>query len=98
MIKGVSRQILEVTNTGNPYFERAFFVVKPSFADHPADHLKREAWRVLRMQNGYSGLRRAQRRHRFRARWWRRCGQAALLLLGGMLGILVERIVFSLMS
>lgn len=90
MIKGVSRQILEVTNTGNPYFERAFFVVKPSFADHPADHLKREAWRVLRMQNGYSGLR--------RARWWRRCGQAALLLLGGMLGILIERIVFSLMS
>ena len=29
MIKGVSKQILEVTNTDNPYFEKIIFFVKP---------------------------------------------------------------------
>ena len=88
MMKGVSRQILEVTHTGNPCFERAFLVVSPSFADQPDDALRAEAQRVLRTQNGYSGLRRARR--------LRRCGQAALLLLGGMLGLILEKIVLTL--
>lgn len=88
MIKGVSRQILEITDTGNPYFERAFLVVSPPFTDRPDDSLQREALRVLQSQKGYSGLRRARR--------WRRCGQAALLLLGGMLGVVVERVMLTL--
>ena len=29
MIKGVSKQILEVTNTDNPYFDKIIFFVKP---------------------------------------------------------------------
>lgn len=30
MIKGVNRQIIEVMDTGNPYFERALLVVRPA--------------------------------------------------------------------
>ena len=30
MIKGVSKQVLEVTNPENPYFEKIVFFVKPS--------------------------------------------------------------------
>ncbi|MBR2406865.1 MAG: hypothetical protein IKB04_07515 [Clostridia bacterium] len=89
MIKGVSRQILEVTHTGNPCFERAFLVVSPSFADRPPERLQHEAQRVLQAQKGYSGL--------LRARRWRRCKLIALVLLSGMLGVIVERILLTLL-
>ncbi len=32
MVKGINRQVLEIRETGSPYFERAFFFVKPEFA------------------------------------------------------------------
>ena len=31
MIKGVNRQMIEVTQTDSPFYERALFVVKPEF-------------------------------------------------------------------
>ena len=89
MIKGVSRQILEITHTGNPYFERAFLVVNPSFTDRPDDKLQQEAQRVLRAQSGYSGLRRARRQRRF--------AHLVLLVLGGMLGIILEKLMLTLL-
>lgn len=85
MTKGISRQIVEITNTGNPFFERALLVVRPSHTDQPAATLRKEAERVLNDQNGYSGLRRAQRRHRIRQLLW--------LLLGAALALAVETIV-----
>ena len=32
MVKGVNRQVLEIRDPGSPYFERAFFFVKPEYA------------------------------------------------------------------
>ena len=32
MIKGVNKQVLEVTNTENPYFEKIIFFVKPEYS------------------------------------------------------------------
>ena len=32
MIKGIHRQMIEVTHTGSPYFERAFLVVRGDMA------------------------------------------------------------------
>lgn len=90
MIKGTSRQILEITNTGNPYFERALLVVKPLFADQPAENLQREAQRTLATHRGYTGLRRA---HRLR-RW----GRVALLAAGGALALLAEKIMLTLVG
>ena len=43
MIKGVNRQVLEVTNTENPYFERILFVVKAEYKNENIDFLKSEA-------------------------------------------------------
>ncbi len=90
MIKGVSRQIVEVTGTGSPYFERAFLVVRPACTDEPEELLHDEAQRMLRSQEGYTGLRRARRRRRLR--------QFLLLLLGGALGLMIEKMMLTLLA
>lgn len=43
MIKGVSKQILEVTNTENPYFEKIIFFVKPEHQTTDRKKLQKEA-------------------------------------------------------
>lgn len=43
MIKGVSKQILEVTNTDNPYFEKIIFFVKPEHQSTDRKKLQKEA-------------------------------------------------------
>ena len=43
MIKGVNRQVLEITNTENPYFERIIFFVKPEYGNEDRAKLKKEA-------------------------------------------------------
>ena len=40
MIKGINRQVIEVTETGNPYFERALLVVRPSYRDDDESRLR----------------------------------------------------------
>ncbi len=87
MIKGVSRQIVEVTGTGSPYFERAFLVVRAECTDESEELLHDEANRVVRSQAGYTGLRRARRRLRLRRMF--------LLLSGGVLGIVIEKAVLT---
>ena len=64
MLKSTSRQILEVTHTNNPYFERAFFVVRHNCADQPDLDLDGEAQQVLHGHTPYSGLRRSRLRNR----------------------------------
>lgn len=63
MIKGINRQIIEVTETGNEYFERALLVVRPGFSDASPGRLHDEAQRFVRQAGGYSGLRLNRRRH-----------------------------------
>lgn len=43
MIKGVNKQILEVTNTENPYFEKIIFFVKPEYKNADRKKLQKEA-------------------------------------------------------
>lgn len=43
MIKGVNKQILEVTNTENPYFEKIIFFVKPEYKTADRKKLQKEA-------------------------------------------------------
>ena len=43
MIKGVSKQILEVTNTDNPYFDKIIFFVKPEHQSTDRKKLQKEA-------------------------------------------------------
>ena len=86
MIKGVNRQIIEVCDTGNRYFERAWLVVRPDCANTDSSRLHEEAQKIVRTAESYSGLRINQRR-----RWVRR----VLLALsaggaGTLLGLLLS--------
>lgn len=58
MIRGVSRQIIEVQETGSPYYESAYLVVKPEFASAERAVLEREAKKVLRDMDAPSSLKR----------------------------------------
>lgn len=67
MIKGVNRQMIEVTHTGSPYFERAFLVVRADGGELPeADRLHRLAEKVVQQAETYAGLRRQRQRLRIR--------------------------------
>ena len=61
MIRGVSRQIIEVQDTGNAYYERAYLVVKPEYSSVERQLLEREARRVLKTMGAPSGMKRAKR-------------------------------------
>lgn len=46
MIKGVNKQILEVTNPESPYFEKIIFFVKPQSQKLSEQSLKKEAEKI----------------------------------------------------
>lgn len=88
MIKGVNRQVIEVCDTGNRYFERAWLVIRADCTDADSDQLHEEAKKLVSAAGCYSGLRLNQRR-----RWTRRI----LLTLsaggvGTLLGLLLSGI------
>ena len=56
MIKGISRQIIEVQETGSIYYERAYFVVKPEYDSAQRQALEKEALKVLRQIDAPSGI------------------------------------------
>ncbi len=47
MVKGVNRQIIEINDTGNRYFERVLLFVSPDKSDMPTERLKKEAKSLL---------------------------------------------------
>ena len=81
MIKGVNRQMIEMTHTGSPYFERAFLVVRDG-GGPSTDQLHRLAEKVVQQADTYAGLR-LQRRWR-----WRQRVVYGLLCAGGGAGLL----------
>ncbi len=48
MIKGISHQVIEITDTQNKYYERALLVLKPEYASISAQVLEKEAQKLLR--------------------------------------------------
>ncbi|MBP3388534.1 MAG: hypothetical protein J6K98_01515 [Clostridia bacterium] len=62
MLKGISRQIVEITDTGSPYFERAWLVVRPDCAEPGGEILQQEGRRMLRHAAPHTGLRMARQR------------------------------------
>lgn len=47
MIKGINRTIIEVTDTGNVYYERALLVLRPEYANVQRGLLEKEAKKML---------------------------------------------------
>lgn len=48
MIKGVNRQVLEIHDTGNDYFEKALFFVKPEYSTINERKLHEQALQSLK--------------------------------------------------
>ena len=59
MIKGVNRQIIEVTDTGSVYYERALLVVRPEYTSAQRTALEREAKRMLKGMKAPSSIKRS---------------------------------------
>ncbi len=83
MIKGINRQIVEVTDTKNPYFERMFLVVRHQCTDYPTTLLDKEANKLFSSQKAYSGLKKARRRY------W--TSQLIFLFFGGIIGAVLTQ-------
>ena len=89
MIKGVNRQMIEVTHTGSPYFERAYLVVRAGSSQTPEETLQRLAGKVVQQADSYAGLRRQHRRLWLRPTLWPLLSAgvgAAIALLPRLLG------------
>lgn len=66
MLRGINRQIIEVNETGHPYFERAFLIVRPDCEEtEEGDGLRREAGHFVASAGAYHGLKLQRRKHRF---------------------------------
>lgn len=74
MIKGVNRQVVEVTETGCDYFERVLFFIKPEFSAISEGELRTRAASIAQSV----GLPPAARVRRSRLRAFLRLTAAAL--------------------
>jgi hypothetical protein len=61
MIRGVSRQIIEVQETGSAYYEKAYLIVNPEFSGAERQLLEREARKVIKSMGAPSGMKKARR-------------------------------------
>ncbi len=62
MVKGINRQVLEIRETGSPYFERAFFFVSPDFAQTDEKKLRAAAETALHAADRVPKTRHKKRR------------------------------------
>lgn len=88
MIKGVNRQIIEVCDCSNIYFEKVLLFVRPQLEQKEQAVLEKEANRLVEgfgrppKAIGFSGRRRKQRRNAFiRSVVWCGVGAAICALL-----------------
>lgn len=58
MIKGINRQMIEVSQTGSMYYEKALLIVKPEFASAQQQILEREALKLLKSMDAPSAFKR----------------------------------------
>jgi len=82
MIRGVNKQVVDVTEPDSAYFERVLFFVKPEFSGLGEGALRSKAEALLRT---LAGGRVAAARKPRRARWKGAAGLALAALLGAAL-------------
>lgn len=86
MIKGINRQVIEINETGSIYYERAWLIVKPAYAQMHSSILEKEARSILKDIDAPSSMK-AKRNRGF---WIVRMGisaamGAAICFLGQMI-------------
>lgn len=75
MIKGVNKSVIEISETGNKYYEKAILFIKPEYSDLQKDLLEKEAKRILRNMDVPSTI----KQHNKVIYWGIRLGISALL-------------------
>lgn len=74
MVKGVSKTVIVVNNTGNKYFEKIVFYVTPEYGNMSASHLISAASRFISAydlsENTKTGLRRRHKKRKIRRAVW----------------------------
>ena len=88
MIKGINRQVIEVLDTGNIYYERALLVVRPEFATAQREVLEKEARHMLGKMRAPSAIKKKESVSLLVCQAWacrlrRRGGCAAAVFLFG---------------
>ena len=72
MVKGVSKTVIVVNNTGSKYFEKIVFYVTPEYGNLSTSHLNSAASRFISAydfsENGKNGLRHYHKKRKIR-RW-----------------------------
>lgn len=63
MVKGIHRQVLEIKETDSKYFERAFFFVRPEYADSNAQKLHYAAEEALKQTTEVPKAKRKKKKH-----------------------------------
>ena len=81
MIKGINRQVIEVLDAGNIYYERALLVVRPEFAAAQREVLEKEARHMLGKMRAPSAI----KKKKAFLYWFVRLGLAACAGAGAML-------------
>lgn len=77
MIKGINRNMIELTDVSSPYYEKAFLIVRPEYADYQDRLLQREAHRLLRNVGAPSSIKKKGTFY-----WFLRLGAAAVVGAG----------------
>lgn len=94
MIKGLNRQIIEVSETGNFYFEKVLLFVRPQMGNLEDHYLKKEATKLVKKLGQPPKLGPLQKRRRKR-KWGIRTAFALFwCLMGALTFALAERVIF----
>ncbi|MBQ1388335.1 MAG: hypothetical protein IIY78_01780 [Clostridia bacterium] len=64
MIKAISRQILEVSDTGSAYFDHAWLMVSPQFSTAKPEYISAQAENYLGSLDAPSGIKRSGTKRR----------------------------------
>ena len=61
LIKGVNKQVIEINDTGNQYYDHAILFLRPEYADAQREVLEKEAKKLLKKIDTTSTARRKNR-------------------------------------
>lgn len=81
MVKGVNRQIIEINDTGNKYFERVLLFVSPAQSDTDEKDLYAQARHYVSSLSDEEGRVSLRKRHRAKSR------KKLIIIASSLLGI-----------
>lgn len=61
MLRGINRQVLEITETNNIYYEKALLVIRPEYTSAQRSVLEKEARHLLKKMKPPSAIKKRQK-------------------------------------